>query len=316
LKKSRLVLVSGYLGSGKTTFVRHWIEHLKPSSDTAALVVNEIGQSNLDAVLLARYGMDTLKLLSGCLCCSSRPELLAGLERLLTKPVSGKAPDWVILESSGLAEPAEVLDVLLNPSIRKHASLAAMVTVLDAGRYAGLSFKSPLVRKQAEFASILVANKIDLMQVEVQKEAILAANPRAQLFWTREAVVPASEWQETLAKPLALRGEPHSGDGHSSFEGYYAWEWPVPGPLDSARLEVFLKDLPDEVERVKGLVPVSDGVRKKWVLVQVAGRQVRLHPWQEEPGFQPQLMFIGRGGNWMEIQKALDALVLQDSLDR
>ncbi len=331
--KSKILLVSGFLGSGKTSFLRHWLENLKPAGESAALVVNEIGATNWDALLLERFGLDTLKLLSGCLCCSQKEELFRGLKRLLEKPAGGRAgvsmnsgtgpagpvpaaqPDWVLVESSGLAEPAETLDTLLHPAFRPLASLAAAVTVVDAGRLhrrasrgspAAGSRATELMDKQASYASLLLANKADLVPAASRpgvETALRAANPRARLEWTLDGRLDGAAWRAELEAPLLLKPGAENSPGVLSFDGYYSWEYFPASAFQPGRLLESLRRLPAGVERVKGLARLEDG---SWVLVQVAAGQARLHPWTEEPDLKPQLTFIGRdldGGKLESILK-------------
>jgi G3E family GTPase len=149
------------------------------------------------------------------------------------------------------------------------------------------------VARQAAFASLLVVNKSDLSDPSDRSNvdtALRRTNPSARLEWTTQAALERTVWQEELVRPLVLRPLDGTREGNS-FEGYYSWDWEAPGPLDRGRLSSFLSNLPDWCERVKGVLPLKDGA---WVLVQVTGKQARLHPWHEEPSLKPGLSFIGR----------------------
>jgi G3E family GTPase len=214
------------LGSGKTSFARHFLTRLMPAGERAALVVNEIGAVNWDAAILAAYSQDVLKLLAGCLCCSGKQELFEGLKSLLS-PERGPLPSWVLIESSGLADPADTLDTLLHPLIRQRASLAAAITVIDASRFPALAQREPLLERQARWASLILANKADLLP-QAAREGLGARlkgiNPSARLAWTVEGALDAGLWQQELAQPLFLSGQASHGPEHTSFAGYYSLE--------------------------------------------------------------------------------------------
>jgi G3E family GTPase len=305
LSPCRLILVSGFLGSGKTSFARHFLSRLMPAGERAALVVNEIGAVNWDAAILSAYSQDVLKLLAGCLCCSGKQELFDGLLRLLS-PERGPLPSWVLIESSGLADPADTLDTLLHPLIRGRASLAAAITVVDASRFPALAAREPLLERQARWASLILANKADLLP-EPARDALAARlkglNPKARLAWAVEGALDAGAWQQELARPLLLAAEPGHDKEHPSFAGYYSLEWEPKAAPERLSLEAVLRALPLEVERVKGYLELADGSP---VLVQKAGPLLRLHAWPKEPSLKPGLTFIGPGLETDKIRALMD----------
>ena len=301
----RIILVSGFLGSGKTSFARHFLSRLMPAEERAARVVNEIGAVNWDAAILAAHSQDVLKLLAGCLCCSGKQELFDGLLRLLD-PSRGPLPAWVLIESSGLADPADTLDTLLHPLIRERASLAAAVTVIDASRFPELARREPLLERQAHWASLLLANKAERLPLAAREglgARLKGLNPAARLAWTVEGALNAEAWQHELAEPLLLAGKASHGPEHPSFAGYYSLEWEPKAALDRPTLMRALQSLPGSVERVKGYLELADGGP---VLVQKAGPQLRLHDWPKEAGLKPGLTFIGPGLETDKIRALMD----------
>jgi len=292
------------LGSGKTSFARHFLSQLMPVGERAALVVNEIGAINWDSAILAAYSQDVLKLLAGCLCCSGKQELFDGLKRLL-EPERGPLPSWVLIESSGLADPADTLDTLLHPLIQARASLAAAVTVIDASRFPELARREPLLESQARWASLILANKADLLPQAARDglgQRLKGLNPQARLAWTLEGALDAEAWQQELAEPLLLSGSASHGPEHTSFAGYYSLEWEPKRAPERSSLEKALSSLPAFVERVKGYLELADGSP---VLVQKAGPQLRLYDWPKENGLKPGLTFIGPG---LEADKILSLM--------
>jgi G3E family GTPase len=308
-ERTRILLVSGFLGSGKTSFARHFLTQLMPAGAKAHLVVNEIGQVNLDAAILGRYGQETLKLLAGCICCSGKQELFEGLQRLLD-PVRGPLPEWLLIESSGLADPADILDTLLHPKIRARAGLAAAVTVVDAARFPALARQSPLLERQVAWASLVLANKADLLPEPARQglgQRLSALNLRASLVWTQEGALPAEIWGRELEQPSLLQGHAFHDAHHISFGGWYSVEWRPSQAIGRAALEEALHALPPEVERVKGYLELADG---EPVLVQRTGEQLRLHAWEKESSLVPQLTLIGRGLEVDKIKALLDRLLV------
>jgi G3E family GTPase len=176
-------LVTGFLGSGKTTLLNHLLRD--PRMRDSAVIVNELGSVGLDHLLLERIDGETVLLESGCLCCAVRSDLERTLVDLYWKRREGRVPPFsrVLIETTGLADPAPILQLLLNnPSVAHAFRLDAVVTTVDAvnaGRELDEHAESV---KQVALADRLVVTKLDLCGEAGELEARLAAlNPAAPL---------------------------------------------------------------------------------------------------------------------------------------
>ncbi|HPF14505.1 MAG TPA: GTP-binding protein [Planctomycetota bacterium] len=150
-----LHVVTGFLGSGKTTLLR---ELLIQSPERIAVMVNEVGDLGLDHHLIERIDEDLLVLPGGCICCSLRGELHGALARL-----QALEPDRIVLETTGLADPAPLLhtighDARLSQAVR----LAGVIAVIDGPRAEDLLATHAEVRRQLDFADRVVVAKSDL----------------------------------------------------------------------------------------------------------------------------------------------------------
>lgn len=156
-----LHVLTGFLGSGKTTVLAELLR--RPGGRRIAVLVNEVGDLALDAYLLPpgrveRVDEDVLALASGCICCSLRGELYEAIER-----VARMEPDRIVLETSGLADPAPVLHGLAtDPHLACVARTAGVIAVVDALRAESLLAEQPEVRRQLELADRVVLTKADL----------------------------------------------------------------------------------------------------------------------------------------------------------
>ena len=126
-----LLLLTGFLGSGKTSTLRHWLEHTETPLPRVAVVINDFGSVNVDAALLARRQLELRSITGGCVCCQSFEDLVAQVSALAENPEI----DLVWIETSGLADPEEVLDHLSGPALQGRATVRKMILVLDGSDF-------------------------------------------------------------------------------------------------------------------------------------------------------------------------------------
>lgn len=151
-----LHILTGFLGSGKTTLLSALLR--EPRGERIAVLVNEAGELALDHLLLERIDEDVFALASGCICCTLRGELLESLARVLAL-----RPTRIVLETTGLADPAPILHGLSSdPRLARTLSLAGVVAVVDAARVEDLLERQPEVRRQLDLADRIVLTKGDL----------------------------------------------------------------------------------------------------------------------------------------------------------
>ena len=193
---SRLVpvnVVTGFLGSGKTTLLRRLLA--SPRLASCAVLVNEFGEVGLDHHLLESVTGSMVLLDNGCVCCAVRDDLRSALLELHGRRERGEVPryDRVVIESSGLADPAPVLHTLTaDPVLRHHYRPGAVVTVVDALHGSAQLDRYPESVKQAALADRMILTKTDLAEPEaarVLEARLRAMNPAAPL---RRAGAPAT----------------------------------------------------------------------------------------------------------------------------
>src|SRR6266550_4602214 len=122
-----ILLVAGFLGAGKTTVVNHLLAHAE--GRRIAAVVNDFGAINIDSELIAGASDGVVSLTNGCICCSLEGDLLRTLAGILRR---NPRPDHIVIETSGVADPADIVRNLMDPVIWKEAPLDTVLCVLDA----------------------------------------------------------------------------------------------------------------------------------------------------------------------------------------
>src|SRR5205807_1823197 len=147
-------VLTGFLGSGKTTLLAHLLR--QPELSRAAVIINEFGEVGLDHELVAASEDSVIALTTGCLCCKVRSDLTETLHGLLLRHDAGALPqkfDHIVIETSGLADPAPILHALMtDPSLAERLTLGSVVTTVDAGAGEVPLAREAVSRKQAAVA--------------------------------------------------------------------------------------------------------------------------------------------------------------------
>ena len=181
-----VTVLTGFLGSGKTTLLARLLAD--PRLADTAVIVNEIGEVAVDHHLLRRVDEQTVLLGNGCVCCSLRGDLSEELLGLLDRRARGEIPRYrrVVLETTGIADPAPILATLASePVVKHHYELGSVVTTADAVNGAGQLERQRESLKQCAAADRLVVTKTDLVErgaVDALRAQLGAVNPAAEIL--------------------------------------------------------------------------------------------------------------------------------------
>jgi G3E family GTPase len=199
-------VLTGFLGSGKTTLLARLLKH--PQMGETAVVINEFGEVGLDHALVARASEDVVLLDSGCLCCTVRGDLVTALRDLFLKRVRQQVPEFrrVVIETSGLADPAPILQTLMSdPLLSARYALDGVIATVDAMTGAATLDRQPESVKQAAMADRLLLTKTDLApahSVAMLERRLHRLNPAAPpLRVTFGAIAPDSLFNAGLYDP-------------------------------------------------------------------------------------------------------------------
>jgi G3E family GTPase len=166
----RLTVITGFLGAGKTTLLRRALGEGRPD---VAVVVNEFAEEAVDQLLIGPACAGVIAVRGGCACCERLGELIDALRQMLDDHERGRLPSLrhVVVETSGLADPLPIVAaVALDPVLRHHFELGAVVAVVDALEGAELLGHHPEVRRQVLSADHVVMSKTDLASAADVKE--------------------------------------------------------------------------------------------------------------------------------------------------
>ena len=189
MEKIWVTLITGFLGSGKTTLLNTLLEH--PEMSQAAIIVNEFGEIGLDYDLVERSDENVVQLANGCLCCTVKSDLIDTFRDLYIQRNAGTIPffDRVIIETTGIADPAPVLQIILtNPMVFNHFALDGVVTTVDTINGVSSLDRFPECIKQAAIADRLIITKVDISEnredIKILEERLRILNPAAPIIAT------------------------------------------------------------------------------------------------------------------------------------
>lgn len=313
-----ITVLTGYLGAGKTTLLKRILSEL-PESRTA-VIINAFDEAGLDPQLVAPAAgcIEIVQTNNGCLCCSARDGMVAALKRLLAAP---SAPDRIVVEASGLAEPAAMIRAFyVDEQLRAQTRLDAVVTIVDLRHIIG-HWNTREACEQIMFADVILLNKADLVsepELFAVRDRIRRMNPYTRMYVTQQCDVPLEHVSGVTAFSLnrALSIDPGLLDDteHAHDDEVSAVCVTREGAADVPRLTRFLhafgQECAADLFRVKGILNVTDD-RTRLV---VQG----MHTWLEtRPGsaWEPQeprtnrLVLIGRALDRPSLEQAFAACV-------
>jgi G3E family GTPase len=279
--KLPVYLLTGFLGSGKTTLLNAALR--TPALANTAVVVNELGEIGLDHLIVAEASDNVVLLQGGCLCCTNTGALHETLADLAYRRRRQEVPPFerVIVETSGAADPAPLLHVLLgHPLVISQYTLEATVCAVDAQHFVASRMKYPELDKQAAVADRIVITKRDLADPGQVLSILDELNPEADLV---ESIVEMFGVNAKPKRPLRQRAvfgrvTPH---GHSSGIRAYCFRpsSPVTWAGWAAWSRLATAEFGDRLIRVKGLLRMDDSGE----IALVQGVQGVFHPPQRFP---------------------------------
>jgi G3E family GTPase len=154
-----VTILTGFLGAGKTTLLNHILGNQQGLK--TAVLVNEFGEIGIDNDLIVATGEDTVELSNGCICCSINGELLDAVYRILERP---EPVDYLVVETTGLADPLPVAMTFLGSDLRDATRLDSIITLVDAENFSEELLDGEVARAQIVYSDMLLLNKCDLVE--------------------------------------------------------------------------------------------------------------------------------------------------------
>jgi G3E family GTPase len=308
-----LTVLTGFLGAGKTTLLNRILTG--NHGLRAGVLVNDFGSINIDAELVVGVDGNMISLANGCVCCQIRDDLVESVVALLERP---EAIEYILLEASGIADPAGIFITFNDPNLRDRIRLDSVTCVVDADQVFAHPEYPPLMElklRQVGFADMLILNKVGLAgpeQVEKVRAWLDDHFNRLRIVETDYCEVPYeillgvgrfdparaglnSHAAEHNCTGLTCHNHHHNHDHSKVFS---TWSYETDQPLALETLRETMRKLPGNVYRAKGVVYTTDAPQRRAVL-QVVGRRVDISI-QEEWGQRAprtQIVAIGKAGS-------------------
>lgn len=279
-QKLPLSIISGFLGSGKTSLLNHMLSHAEGRRITA--LVNDFGALNIDAELIAAQNGTQIQLANGCVCCSIGDDMMQALAAIMREV---DRPDHIVIEASGVADPARIAAyAAVDPDLR----LDGIITLVDAAAHETHSNDPHLAdnyRRQISTAHMLVISKPDL----VSQQDVQALQADLADAYPAIPIVQASHGALPIELMLGLKGETPTAlplDSH----GLESRALHLHHPIGRQALREKLMQLSPAMLRAKGVLTDNDGA----YVIHYAGGRVAIEPFDGTPSGH--FVVIGKPG--------------------
>ena len=183
-----VTILSGFLGAGKTTLLNHILTNQQGVK--TAVLVNEFGEIGIDNDLVVTTDEDMVELSNGCICCSINGELMEAVERVMERP---EPLDYIVVETTGLADPLPVAMTFLGSELRDQTRLDSIITLIDAENFDDSVLETEVGRAQVIYGDILLLNKCDLVseeRLETVEQQLRAVKNDARILRSVNGDVP------------------------------------------------------------------------------------------------------------------------------
>ncbi|CAB1084660.1 Metal chaperone, involved in Zn homeostasis [Olavius algarvensis Delta 1 endosymbiont] len=300
--RPQLIVLTGFLGSGKTSFLQHFIEYQVQLNRFVAIIQNEIGEIGLDGKLLDHdYAVTEID--EGCVCCT----LVGNLKNAIHQILSSFHPDYIVLETTGLANPYNLLDEIseLDELVR----FDSITTIVDGLNVKRSLNKYEVAGDQIKAADIILLNKKDLLtdiQLKEINQILKEINPAAPILGTTHGDINPSliysvdlqdDLERTHKKELQEEAlHPHHSHEH---DGLSSLKITFSEPLDKEHFIEAIRSIPPNIFRIKGVIDFIEG--QKPMLFQYVGGRFEFSEFNNPKMVDRFLVVIGQ-----DIQQGID----------
>lgn len=304
-----LVLLVGYLGAGKTTFLQRIIPALGGLGVRPRVILNDYQDARVDAARLAALDALVTPISGDCICCGSREELLSTLLTL-----EAQANQVVLIEANGTSDAAELHDILVLDRRLSAYTRPVQVTVIDASRWQKRWFDKTLERDQTETASHLWLNwteglastRLETVELSLKAVNALAQRITPETFASQLAALSADAATAPPRLPsgeAAVRSHDHLARHHFASIGVE-----FPPVVSREALKALVVSMTPQLRRAKGVVALADAPHKQFAWSYIGGDRVLRFDSLPEGGFAPVAVFIGTQLSEAELLQQVAAL--------
>jgi G3E family GTPase len=333
-----VTILTGFLGAGKTTLLNHILSNQQGVK--TAVLVNEFGEIGIDNDLVVATGDEMVELSNGCICCSINGELLDAVYRILDRP---EPVDYLVVETTGLADPLPVAMTFLGSDLRDATRLDSIITLVDAENFGPEILSGEVARSQVVYSDMILLNKCDLVdqaRLDSVEQELRAIKNDARILRSVKGAVPLPlllsvglfESDRVVAQQdhsdcdhdhghcehehhdHAHHDHAHHDHDHDhpAIEGFTSLSFQAEGPFALRKFQNFLDNqLPAEVFRAKGILWFNESERRH--VFHLAGKRFSIDD-SDWPGERKnQIVLIGKGLDHATLKRQLQACVAKDA---
>ena len=331
-----VTILTGFLGAGKTTLLNHILSN--QDGLKTAVLVNEFGEIGIDNDLVVSTSADMVELSNGCICCTINGELLEAVERILKRP---EPLDYLVVETTGLADPLPVAMTFLGSELRDQTRLDSIITLIDAENCNARVFESEVGRSQIIYGDILLLNKTDLVsedRVKELEESLRSIKKDARILHSVKGDVPLPLLMsvglfesDRVATEAGHDHAHHDHDhahhdhdhahhdhahhdhaAHLDIEGYTSLSFSSDRHFALRKFQNFLDNqLPDSVFRAKGILWFNESEKRH--VFHLAGKRFSIDDSDWNGKRKNQLVLIGQEMDHIALREQLQECVSTDS---
>ena len=332
-----ITIISGFLGSGKTTLLNHILTNQRGVK--TAVLVNEFGEIGIDNELIIKTEEEMIELTNGCICCSINGELVEAIEKLIN---AKNKIDYIIIETTGLADPLPIAMTILGSELRDKTRLDSIITLIDAENFNDVVLESTIGKSQIIYGDILLLNKCDLVkdeEIELIINKLKGMKNDARILKSIKGNIPlnlilsvglfetdSAHQQESLDAHEHEHNHKHenkhehehehehehSDGSHNKIEDFLSVSFQTKNPFSLRKFQYFLDNqLKSNVFRAKGILWFSESERRH--LFHLAGKRISIEDssWKEDR--INQIVFIGKELDEEEILSQLNSCIDNES---
>ena len=308
-KRIPVLLVTGFLGSGKTTFL-NWLIHTHPDKKIS-LILNEFGDVKLESQFIEQNsGGEVAELANGCMCCVAKSDIPRVIDLILER---SPQTQYIIIEASGLSDPDPIHDALRSRGVSEKVTLSSVLCIVDAVNFENTRSDHSIVMSQIGDADVIILSKV--------KEAGEETTQRVKNFIESIGVnTKVILWDDDLDPDLFLMSDEHlkdrivnrSEDQHDhEHEQYDEYWFSTEHQMDLDLFKDAMNSLPSNIVRSKGYVFSNN---KKYMLQYVGGKlEITGSEWGDENP-DTKVLFLGKGLDKDEIEGKMLSCVMDQTV--
>ncbi|MBI5974007.1 CobW family GTP-binding protein [Staphylococcus canis] len=302
--KTTITIINGFLGSGKTTFLEHYMRSILKNDEKVALIVNEFGDFDVDGRILNQNDIK-ISMTQGCVCCDLQSDLVAQIYQLAKQHV-----DRIIIEASGVANPIDILmacqDIMLEGLIEYPETICILDSIRFLERDTLTTQTQQLMEDQIKASQHVYINKVDQLKDMIQQQNLIdevkRISPYCAISTTTYGVVQNTVTQGALEQQKSQIFNDH----HHTHAHYQSLKYVFNNPIDQEAFLKFLLNLPDDILRLKGFVEFRNSPNQT-ILVQMANH-IPLFDVIDETNMPNTIVIIGEQLDTTRLRNQLDML--------